>query len=179
MSDLRLVVPSQAFLGQVAAYKAEFAQAGQHLYGGARLENMADLEDWLAYVAAITSPEGVEEGRVPSSTFLCIREADQKMVGICNIRHWLDQGFLLNVAGHIGYSICPSERRQGYAKEQLRLALVEAGQLGIDRVLVTCDVANLGSEKTILANGGRYENTYIDPDDQSQTKRYWIEVPHV
>lgn len=179
MSDLTLVVPSSQYLDQVAAYKAAFAQAGQHLYGGARLENMENLEDWLTYVHAIRTPEGVEEGRVPSSTFLCIREADQKMVGICNIRHSLDQPFLVNFAGHIGYSICPSERRQGYAKEQLRLALMEAGRLGIRQALVTCDVANLASERTILANGGRYENTYTDPDDQSQTKRYWIEVPHV
>lgn len=176
MSDLTLVVPSRAFLDQVAAYKAEFSQTGQHLYGGARLENMANLEDWLVYVSAITSPEGVEEGRVPSSTFLCIRQSDQKMVGICNIRHSLDQLFLVNLAGHVGYSICPSERRKGYAKEQLRLALMEAGRLGIKQALVTCDVANLASERTILANGGHYESTYTDPDDQSETKRYWIEV---
>lgn len=39
---------------------------------------------------------------------------------------------------------------------------------------ITCDVNNNASEKTILANGGVYENT-IEVDG-SQMKRYWIEI---
>lgn len=177
MDDLNLVEPSENYLSEITAYKYEFAAAGEHLYGGARLETMRNLFEWLTYVTDITSEAGVSEGRVPSSTFLCIRQSDQKMVGICNIRHNLSQPFLVNFAGHIGYSIRPSERRKGYAKEQLRLALFAAGKFGITKALVACDEANIGSEKTILANGGIYENTYQDPNDGSRTKRFWIEVP--
>lgn len=176
MNDLNLVTPSENYLSEIAAYKSEFAVAGEHLYGGARLETMRNLSEWLTYVADITSEAGVPEGRVPSSTFLCIRQSDQRMVGICNIRHNLSQPFLMNYAGHIGYSIRPSERRKGYAKEQLHLALFEAGKLGITKALVTCDETNIGSEKTILSNGGIYENTYQDMNDGSRTKRFWIEV---
>lgn len=176
MNELRLVVPSTEFLEQLAAYKSEFDLANEHLYGGARLGEMTDLNEWLDHVTAIAKGEGLEEGRVPSSTFICIRQSDQKMLGICNIRHSINQPFLINFSGHIGYSICPSERRKGYAKEQLRLALHEVAKLGIERALVTCDVNNIGSEKTILANGGKYENTYVNPSDGSETKRYWIEV---
>ena len=43
-----------------------------------------------------------------------------------------------------------------------------------DKLLVTCDVNNKASEKTLLANGGVYENT-IDVA-RSQMKRYWITV---
>ncbi|MGT2829524.1 GNAT family N-acetyltransferase [Streptococcus hillyeri] len=176
MTELELVLPDIDYLEEVVAYKAEFLQAGEHLHGGARLDIMSDLSEWLTHVMTIAKGEGLEEGRVPSSTFLCIRQSDQKMVGICNIRHNLSQPFLVNFAGHIGYSIRPSERRKGYAKEQLRLALKEAGKLGITRALVTCDVNNVASEKTILANGGNYDNTYVNPSDGSETKRYWIEV---
>lgn len=176
MNDLNLVKPSKNYLSEIVAYKSEFAVAGEHLYGGARLETMSNLSEWLIYVADITSEAGVSEGRVPSSTFLCIRQSDQKMVGI-NIRHNLSQPFLMNCAGHIGYSIRPSKRRKGYAKEQLYLALFEIGKLGMTKALVTCDEANIGSEKTILSNGGIYENTYQDLNDGSRTKRFWIEVP--
>lgn len=178
MTELVLRVPSSDYLSQIAAYKEEFSQSGDHLHGGARLAEMSYLSDWLNHVTAIAKGEGLEKGRVASSTFLCLRQEDQKMVGICNIRHSINQPFLINFIGHIGYSICPSERRKGYAKEQLRLALQEAGKLDINRVLVTCDVKNLASEKTILANGGVYENTYTDPEDKTKTKRYWIEVTH-
>lgn len=65
-------------------------------------------------------------------------------------------------------SIHPHERRKGYAKEYLRLALIEASKLGIDRVLLTCDETNIGSERTILANGGIYENTYQNSEDGTE-----------
>ena len=73
------------------------------------------------------------------------------MVGICNIRHHLNQEFLVHIAGHIGYSIHPEERRKGYATEQLRLALLEAKKLGIAQVLITAADWNIASQKTIHA----------------------------
>ena len=42
------------------------------------------------------------------------------------------------------------------------------------KLLVTCNINNQASEKTILANGGVFEKT-IDVDG-SQIKRYWILV---
>ena len=96
------------------------------------------------------------------------------MVGICNIRHHLNQEFLVHIAGHIGYSIHPNERRKGYAKEQLPLALQEAKTLGINRVLITAADWNIGSQKTILANGGVLENTYYDKVDDELMLHHWI-----
>jgi predicted acetyltransferase len=113
--------------------------------------------------------------RSPSSTFLCIREIDQQMVGICTIRHHLNQEFSVHIAGHIGYSIHPEERRKGYATEQLRLALLEAKKLGIAQVLITAADWNIASQKTIHANGGVYEDTRIDPNSSERMLRYWIE----
>lgn len=46
--------------------------------------------------------------------------------------------------------------------------------MGIEKLLVTCYVINKASEKTILVNGGVYENT-IEVNG-SQMKRYWSEV---
>ena len=96
------------------------------------------------------------------------------MVGICNIRHDLNQDYLLTIAGHIGYSIHPAERRKGYATEQLRLALLEAKKLGIDRVLVTAADWNICSQMTILAYGGVLDNTYYDKVDDELMLHHWI-----
>ena len=68
----------------------------------------------------------------------------------------------------------PSERGKGYAKEMLRLNIQNAKAMGIEKLLITCDVKNEASEKTILANGGVYENT-IDVE-ACKMKRYWITV---
>ena len=68
----------------------------------------------------------------------------------------------------------PSERGKGYAKKMLCLNIQNAKSIGISKLLITCDVKNEASERTILANGGVYEKT-IDVDG-SQMKRYWITV---
>ncbi len=68
------------------------------------------------------------------------------------------------------YSLLPEKRREYFEEKMLEIYRA----MGIDKLLVTCDVNNKASEKTILANGGVYENT-IDVDG-SQMKRYWIEI---
>ncbi len=56
----------------------------------------------------------------------------------------------------------------------LRLDKLKAKELGINKMLVTCDEGNDASEKTILANGGVYEKT-IDVDGD-KIKRFWISI---
>jgi predicted acetyltransferase len=50
----------------------------------------------------------------------------------------------------------------------LRAALPIANELGIDPVLVTCDVENLASRRVIEANGGVLE------DERSGKLRFWV-----
>ena len=72
--------------------------------------------------------------------------------------------------GHIGYSIRPTERGKGYAKEALRQGLQIAKEKNIKKALVTCSTENPASRAVILANGGVYE------DVRNGTERYWIDV---
>ncbi len=46
----------------------------------------------------------------------------------------------------------------------------------INRVLITCRVDNEGSRRTILANGGVYENTVYCERDDKTLERYWINL---
>ncbi len=55
------------------------------------------------------------ENRVPSIQFVSFDDVGRAL-GFLNLRLRLNEG-LQNYAGHIGYSIRPSERGKGYAKE--------------------------------------------------------------
>ena len=90
-----------------------------------------------------------------------------------NIRHCLNDNLRL-IGGHIGYSVRHSERRKGYAKKMLKKALSFCKEIGLKKVLITCKEDNVGSEKTILANGGIYESTVVKLNDNVKMKRFWI-----
>ncbi len=111
---------------------------------------------------------------VPSHTYMAVRKQDDKIVGIIDLRHHINHLILGTWGGHCGYSVRPVERGKGYAKEMLRLNLIKAKQLGIERFLVTCNTKNVASQKTILANGGIYEST-LDVEDE-KIERYWINL---
>ena len=59
---------------------------------------------------------------VPMNQYIYVRESDDKIVGVIQIRRRFNE-FLEKYAGHIGYSVCPSERRKGYATQMLGLVL--------------------------------------------------------
>src|SRR5699024_3362662 len=94
------------------------------------------------------------------------REGDQ-ILGFLAIRHRLNR-YLLELGGHIGYSVRPSARGRGIATAALEQALVEARELGIERVLVTCDEDNAASRRVIEKAGGHVE------DVRENRRRYWF-----
>ena len=130
--------------------------------------------DYHDYDAYLSSLEVVDEsdGLVPDSTFFCLDTERNILVGAVNIRHYLNEGLLRN-GGHIGDGVRPSERRKGIATRMIALALAECRKLGIDRVLMVCDKNNIGSAKSIIANGGILENEIVV--DGITEQRFWIE----
>lgn len=109
--------------------------------------------------------------RVPSIQFLSFDETGHPL-GFLSLRLLLNEKTFIE-GGHIGYSIRPSERGKGLGKEQLHLGLLEARKRGLDYVLITCDETNEASRRTILANGGKYDNTIAG------SERYWLDVEAV
>lgn len=169
MDIIKLVLPKKEHEKQVIDYKNEFEINGDALNGSAGLLRANSYEEWLSGLSSNTTQAGL----VKSSQYLAVRTGDNKIVGMINIRHTLND-YLLQFGGHIGYSVRKSERRKGYAKEMLRLALVKCKELGIDKVLITCNKDNIASAKTITGNGGVLENEVQEQD--RITQRYWIDI---
>lgn len=110
--------------------------------------------------------------RVPATIYFCLDVDRDVVVGAVDIRHYLNDDLLFH-GGHIGDGVRPSERRKGIATKMIGLALEKCKEIGVDRVLMTCDKTNIGSAKSIINNGGVLENE-VD-DDGVIVQRYWIE----
>lgn len=170
MKKVKLVLPNPKYKDNIMNYKREFIDNGENIYGSAGLKYAESFEQWYNKVLDNSKEETVREGLVLATPYLALND-ENILVGMINIRHKLNES-LLNMGGHIGYSVRKSERKQGYATEMLGLALKECLKIGINKVLITCDKDNIASAKTIIKNGGKLENEIAEEDKIIQ--RYWI-----
>ncbi|PEA53997.1 GNAT family N-acetyltransferase [Bacillus pseudomycoides] len=170
---MKLVKPTHQHSKQIMAYRQAFLNSREQPYGSCSLQHFDSIDEWFKKVNSQKKRENLPPNRVPSTQFLSIEKG--KIVGFINIRHRLTPDLLIE-SGHIGYSVHPDERRKGYATEQLRLSLLEAKKLGLEKMLITCDKENIGSAKTIQKVGGILENEVASPDTGKIVQRYWIEL---
>ena len=147
---------------------AEFEQTQSAHDGGFWDTENFVYEEWLESNRDIEMGLGIPEGWVPAVQLVAFAR-DGQAVGFLNLRLRLND-HLLQEGGHIGYSIRPSARGKGLAKEQLRQGLQVAKSKNIKRVLVTCDRDNAASRGVIIANGGVLE------DIRGGKERYWIDI---
>ena len=169
-----LIEPTMEYDRAIQAFRRDFSEHGD-MDGSGNLRRFERTEEWLAYLETMKRAETAAPGKVPATQYIYLREEDGKIVGVLQIRHFLND-YLERYAGHIGYSVRPGERRKGYAKRMLAMGLEEARALGLKRVMISCAEGNEGSRRTILANGGVFHSTIWDEEDQETLERYWIEL---
>ena len=173
MEKIILVKPNLSYADEILKYKKEFLEDEPIINGSAGLDRFSTIEEWLEELEKRSSKDTVPKGLVPSSTYLGIREKDNYIVGMINIRHYLNE-YLTQVGGNIGYSVRKTERNKGYAKQMFKLALEKCKGLKIKKVLITCDEDNIASEKVILSANAKFED--IRCIDGKNIKRFWIEL---
>ena len=179
MEKFFLERPSMERKNEIIQYFNEFVDNNSEINGTGSLDLFLEgytFEEAFERCMNLENKEYAEKvGRCPGKTFLLIRENDNKIVGNINVRWDLNEA-MARFGGHIGYAIRPSERRKGYNKINLYLGMLEAKKVGLDKVMLDCDVNNLGSDKTLKALGGELERTEVDPYDGVLTNVYWFNV---
>lgn len=173
MEDLILINPTVEYLNEIGDYRQEFFDTDSS-FDGCGLLRKNEPKEWLKKVEEYSQIEACPENWVVTTQFICVRRSDGRIVGMIQLRHCLNE-YLEKYGGHIGYSVRPSERRKGYAKFMLKECLSYAkNQVGLDSVMISCKDSNEASRRTILSQGGVYENTVFNPDEGVRLERYWI-----
>lgn len=186
---MRLAEPDTCFHASFLAAADEFAAAGEERHVGlpgfgappytvdeplgreftrAGIADAAGFGQLVRIVRAAADPAAPRPRGYVSWTELWMAEGDEYL-GRITLRHELTDA-LFTWGGHIGYAVRPSARRQGHASAALRGMLDVCRRLDIDPVLVTCDVDNVASRRTIEGAGGEYDDT------REGKRRYWIRL---
>ena len=173
MDKIILVKPDLSYADEIIKYKEESLAESPIINGSAGLDRFSSIEIWFEELKKRSCEDTVPKGLVPSSTYLGVREKDNYIVGMIDIRHYLNE-YLTEAGGHIGYGVRKTERNKGYAKQMLKLALEKCKELKIKRVLITCDEDNIASEKVILSANAKLED--IRNVDGENKKRFWIDL---
>ncbi|CAH0134744.1 GNAT family N-acetyltransferase [Microbacterium foliorum] len=172
---IELLRPSAALFDSWAAAVSEFGDG--HIDGSglqapvtpdrATLDALIERSSLWADTSA-----PLPEGMVHNDLYWIVDGGE--VVGFLSFRHELND-HLREVGGHIGYSVRESRRRQGYASAALRLGLDRAREIGLERVMVTCDDDNIGSFRTIESAGGVLQDIrVVSEHGDTPVRRYWI-----
>ena len=173
MDKIILVKPDLSYADEIIKYKEESLAESPVINGSAGLDRFSSIEVWLEELKKRSCEDTVPKGLVPSSTYLAVREKDNYIVGMIDIRHYLNE-YLTQVGGNIGYGVRKTERNKGYAKQMLKLALEKCKELKMKKILITCDEDNIASEKVILSANAKFED--IRNIDGENKKRFWIDL---
>ncbi|MBC6002632.1 GNAT family N-acetyltransferase [Paeniclostridium sp. NSJ-45] len=128
------------------------------------------VQEYENYSNGINLPKGF----VPYTIFYAVDTNTNNIVGQMSVKHELNDYLKFRV-GHIGCYVCPSQRKKGIGTKMLEQVIGFCKDINLDRILITCDESNIGSNKIILNNGGVLESKEIDSNGV-EFNRYWLNI---
>lgn len=162
----------------------EYIEAFQRFYNDYAINDVANAEYYLEGVqdferyiqSLIDESNGVnlKQDYVPCHHYWLVN-AEKEIIGVIRVRHNIETPFLALEGGHIGYDVAPSFRGKGYGTAMLKLVLPKAGQLGIQKALITADEDNIASRTVIERNGGQFDKIVHGLVFPYPIARYWVD----
>lgn len=161
-----LTEPGEKYLDSYREAYQEFQLRGIDTYGLTNPECGDIFEKFDNY----RWERNLRSDRVGADYYWLVDDEKAYFVGEITIRHRLNEA-LLQLGGHIGYCIRIGEWGKGYGTHMLKLALLKAKKMGIDRVLLTCNEDNHASVRVMEKNGFTLADTV--QTEAGMTRRYW------
>lgn len=167
MKDLFLVEPDKKYQKSFENYALSYRKINDEHYYNKYKKALENFQDYLNDLYNYSKGNNLPQGDVITSTFWLVDK--EEIVGVVRIRHEE-----VDSAGHIGYDIAPHCRKKGYGFKILNLALEKAKKIGIEEVILTCNVDNTASKKIIEKNKGKLLGTIFDKEEDEYLYKYSI-----
>ena len=148
---MKMVFPNIKFKEKAVEFIQEFYDYKSKINGSGALDSYLEeysYELWLDKILDDIDIANIKGNRVPALTYFYVREEDEKIIGMINIRLALND-FLKKEGGHIGYCVRPTMRNNGYATTMLGEAIKISDKVGIKEIFITCDKSNIASNEVI------------------------------
>ncbi|WP_203806967.1 GNAT family N-acetyltransferase [Actinoplanes couchii] len=172
---LKLISPTTELRAAWLASRDEWGigvhQPGSGLRPGDDLDSPSGFAEWVARLHRESDESRPPATGLVHAAYWWIVSPEDFVLGTISLRYALTD-FLLQAAGHIGYSVRPSARGHGVASWALAEVLDAARRQRLGSVLITCDEDNAASARVIEKNGGVLEDVRDTP--VGRKRRYWI-----
>jgi len=173
MEKLFLIKPHEDDIDEIRAYRDEFLEHDDHSHGDSGLYDTPDILHWINRCRLYENERTLPNPNfVEAEQFMLVGESNSEILGMINFRHNLNNKYLAEHGGHIGFAVRPKKRRRRYATVMLMLCLEKCREYGLNKVLITCDADNEASRRTIITCGGKFERIAQTGDEVDE--RYWI-----
>ena len=165
------VDPSPEYTDSVISFVDELRRQNGRLF-----DDTNTTMSWLREIESELS-RNKEHSRKFEGVKLLVRANDDEVVGVSCIHERLDEETLRSFGGNISHVIRPSQRRKGYNKINLYLALKECKCRGMKYVVMTVDKENVAGVRSIKAMGGSFMRDLAMTDEESfRSEEYMVRV---
>jgi predicted acetyltransferase len=143
----KVVSPQSVYIEAFSKAYSDYDEAKEQKWTDFYKPGIDDFNTYIAWLSDLEKGINLPEGWVSESTRWLINDR-QDIVGFTRLRHKLTP-YLEESIGHIGYDVPPSYRKKGYGRVCLEIAIDLAKEIGLEKVLITCDSDNIGSKRII------------------------------